>query len=229
MATRSSAWAETAWAVLVREVRTEYRSKVALSAVLLFAVTTLSVVSFSLSGIAPEARVSASFLWVILLFAALSGLSRAFVREEETGTALALRLAAPPHAVFLGKLAFNIALLAALEVLVCLMLVVMLGLAVPHPELLAALLVVGNLSLSVPSTLTAAIVARASATGALYGVLAFPLLLPPLVLLTKGSTLALGELGTWKAVLPMLRLLISYTGVLLVAGLLLFEHIWREG
>ncbi|HEY3281469.1 MAG TPA: heme exporter protein CcmB [Armatimonadota bacterium] len=229
MATLSSGWAEGAVAVLAKELRTELRGKVALSSLLLFSVTTLSVVSFTLAGVAPEARVSASFLWAILLFASLSGLSRAFVREEETGTALALRLSSHPQAVFLGKLLFNMALLAVLEVLVAVLFTAMLGVRVPHPDMLVVLLVVGNAAVSLPTTLTAAIVSRASATGALFGVLSFPLLLPPLILLAKGSTVALGALASWRELIPVFRLLISYTGALFVVGLFLFEYIWREG
>ena len=53
----------------------------------------------------------AALLWIILFFAATSGLARVFVKEEDAHTAKTLRLAARPLAVFAGKLLFNLILL----------------------------------------------------------------------------------------------------------------------
>ena len=57
-----------------------------------------------------EPEVQAGLLWAVLLFAALVGLSRAFVKEEESGTVHLLRLSCPAQAVLWGKAAFNLAL-----------------------------------------------------------------------------------------------------------------------
>ena len=56
----------------------------------------------------------AVLLWIILLFSAAAGLPRAFVHEEETQTATALRLAATPSALFCGKLLYGLTLTLAL-------------------------------------------------------------------------------------------------------------------
>ncbi len=70
-----------------------------------FSVTALAVVSFSVSPYALDPEAKAAFLWIVLFFSAMSGgLSRSFVREEETRTALALRLSASADAVYVGKL-----------------------------------------------------------------------------------------------------------------------------
>ena len=47
-------------------------------------------------------------LWIILLFSVAAGLPRTFVQEEETQTAMALRLSATPSALFCGKLLYNL-------------------------------------------------------------------------------------------------------------------------
>ena len=77
--------------------------------------TTLVAVSGAVSATGVRSDVKAALLWIILLFAALSGLARAFVREEEAGTANALRLAAPATAVYAGKWLFNTALVLVVE------------------------------------------------------------------------------------------------------------------
>ena len=84
----------------------------------LFAVTTLVVVSLALGPVgvqrtAERIAVAPVLLWLILLFAAAAGLPRAFVHEEESHTATALRLAATPSALFAGKRAYSLSLLAA--------------------------------------------------------------------------------------------------------------------
>ena len=91
MATDLSRWASEVGAVLAKDARSEYRSRAALNAILLFALTTLAVVSFQISaqGLAPgvKARLLASLLWIVLFFSAMSGLPRVFVKEEDSRTA----------------------------------------------------------------------------------------------------------------------------------------------
>ena len=106
--------------MFVKDWRSELRTRFALNTLGLFALTTLVVVSFALGpiGASPLApAVLPAVLWIILLFAATAGLPRLFVAEEETHTATALRLAATPSALFCGKLAFGLTLIAAIELL----------------------------------------------------------------------------------------------------------------
>ena len=111
-------WLTAAWAICVKDLRAEFRTRYALSAVGLFAITTLTVVSLALGPFGLETELQAAVLWIVLFFAAMAGLSRVFVHEEETRTAPSLRLAAAPGAVYLGKYLFNLVLLLLLELLV---------------------------------------------------------------------------------------------------------------
>src|SRR5512137_2143660 len=111
-------WLVAAWAVCAKDLRAEFRTRYALSAIGLFAITTLTVISFALGPFGLGQDLLAALLWVVLFFAAMAGLSRAFVHEEESQTAPALRLAAPAGAVYLGKYLFNLVLLLLLEVLI---------------------------------------------------------------------------------------------------------------
>jgi len=83
----------------------------------MFALTTLVAVSFSIGSFRIEESerpfLYAVLLWIILVFSALSGLSRSFVKEQEAGTMDILKLSARPQAVFLGKLFFNLTMLGA--------------------------------------------------------------------------------------------------------------------
>ena len=221
--------AAAAWAVFRKDVRAELRTRYALNAVALFAVST--VVALSL-GLGPLARgpdlpvIHAALLWVAILFAAFTGLARAFVQEEEARTAAALRLAAPPIAVYLGKLLFNLLLLLLLDALTALLFVVLLRVEIGNLAMFAALLLAGSLGLVAATTLIAAIIARASVKGALFAVLSFPLLAPLLVVAIKGTALALEGAGWDRGAAP-LQVILSYTTALFVASLFLFGSVWE--
>ena len=224
----SSLW-RASWAVFRKDLRAELRTRYALNAVALFAVTTVVALSLGLGPLTRSADlplIHAALLWVAILFAAFTGLARAFVQEEETRTALALRLSAPPIAVYLGKLLFNLALLLFLDLLTAVLFVVLLRVEIGNLGLFAALLLAGSLGLVAATTLIAAIIARASAKGALFAVLSFPLLAPLLVVAIKGSALALEGAG-WAAGAAPLQVLLAYTVAMFVASLFLFGSVWE--
>lgn len=220
-----------AWAVFRKDLRSELRTRYALNAVLLFAASTVVAISLGM-GPLTESRnadlpiIQAALLWVAILFAAFTGLARAFVQEEEARTAAALRLAARPTAVFLGKLFFNLALLLLLVALTTVLFIIMLRVEVGNPGMLAALLLAGSLGLVAATTLIAAIIARASVKGALFAVLSFPLLVPLLVVAIQGTASALVGRG-WEYGVAPLQVLAGYTIALFVASLFLFNSVWE--
>ena len=221
--------ATAAWAVFRKDLRAELRTRYALNAVALFAVSTVVALSLGLGPLTRSADlplIHAALLWVAILFAAFTGLARAFVQEEEARTAAALRLATPPLAVYLGKLLFNLVLLVLLAALTAGLFVVLLRVQVGNIGMFAALLLAGSLGLVAATTLIAAIIARASVKGALFAVLSFPLLAPLLVIAIKGTALAL-EGAPWARGLAPLQVLLAYTVALFTASLFLFGSVWE--
>jgi heme exporter protein B len=222
---------KAAWAVFRKDLRAELRTRYALNAVALFAVSTVVALSLGV-GFLTESRnpdlplIHAALLWIAVLFAAFTGLARAFVQEEEARTAAALRLAAPPIAVYLGKLLFNLLLLLLLSALVAVLFVVLLHVEIASLGLFAALLLAGSLGLVAATTLIAAIIARASVKGALFAVLSFPLLVPLLVVAIQGTALALSG-ADWARGAAPLQVLLAYTIALFVASLFLFGSVWE--
>jgi len=160
---------------------------------------------------------------VILLFAAAAGLPRAFVHEEETHTATALRLAATPSAVFAGKALFSASLLLAVEALLVPLYVAVMQLPVASLADLLLALFAGGVGLALASTLLAAIAAQAQGRAALFPILAFPVLLPLLLLaieLTRGAVGGAAGDG-------VLANLVLYDATMAVAGLMLFPFVWN--
>jgi heme exporter protein B len=224
---RASTWAAEAAAVFAKDWRCEFRTRYALNTLALFAFTTLVVVSVSLGplGTARDLAVTVLpvLLWLILLFAAAAGLPRAFVEEEETHTSTALRLAATPSALYCGKLAYGLTLTFALEALVAPVYAAMVSWGVASPGLLVLALLAGGFGLAAGSTLVAAIIAQAEGRATLFAVLAFPVLLAPLLLAVELTRNAVGGHPPGMALVQ----LFLYDAVVTLGGLMLFPVIWN--
>jgi heme exporter protein B len=223
----ASTWAAEAAAVFAKEWRCELRSRYALSTLALFAFTTLVVVSVSLGpfGVAKSqgSAVLPVLFWVILLFSVAAGLPRSFVQEEESQTATALRLSATPSALFTGKLLYGLTVIFCLEALITPIYLAIMNLAVRSPWLLVLALAAGGYGLAAGSTLVAAIIAQARTKGTLFAVMAFPVLLPLLLLAIELTRNALGGDAAGVA----LSQLLLYDASVSIAGLMLFPAVWN--
>lgn len=212
------------WAVLRKECRSEWRTRYGLNAALLFALASLTAVSFSAGRLGDRADLLAALFWIVLLFATLASMSHAFVREMENRTMLLLRLVASPTEIALGKLLFNLLFLIVVEVaLVPLFMVLM---SAPPPRWVSFLTVLGlgTVSLAASSTLVGAVIAQTRGRGALFAGISLPLLLPVLAAAVSGTKAQWIGVGLGGEI----RLLIAYAVALLGMSLLLYEHLWED-
>lgn len=181
-----------------------------------------------------KSEVKAALLWIVLLFAALSGLARVFVREEEAGTAPLLRLYAPPTAVYAGKWLFNVALVFAVELVSVPLFLVVLPLDHNNADvnfiLLFGVLFLGGIGLSAASTFVAALISQASSgKSSLFFVVAFPILLPLLLIAVQGTLGAFDGLPSHQAKSRVdVEMLGVYGLVMTTASFLLFEYVWND-
>lgn len=226
MSQDASIWLAETRAVFAKEWRCELRTRYALNTLGLFAVTTLVVMSISLGPLVAtveQTLVLPVLLWILLLFAVAAGLPRAFVHEEESHTAIALRLSARPSSLFCGKLAYSYSVVLALELIVTPLYATLMQLEVRDVPLLLFAMVAGGFGLAAGGTLVASIIAQARGSGTLFAVLALPVLLPLLVLAIEVTRSAVA--GDPAAV--ACRQLLLYDGSVTVAGLLLFPAVWN--
>jgi len=225
-----SRWLAEALAVAAKDLRAEFRTRVALNSLALFALTTLAAVSYTIGPyrLSTEDRpfLLSVLLWIVIFFAALAGLDRSFVKEEESHTAPLLRLAAAPTVVWAGKLLYNLILIWVLMAMLAPLFCVLMGFEIAMPWRFAAVLAAGGFGLAVTTTIIAAIIAQALTRGALFSVLSLPLLLPLLIFLIQGTTaVATGDLETYS---NSLRAVLSMAGVMTVVSALLFPVVWND-
>jgi heme exporter protein B len=214
----------------MKEWRSEWRTRVAISSVGLFALSSLTIIALALrGGGAPSREIAAALIWIVILFTSATGLGRSFAQEEDRGTALALRIAARSTAVWTGKFLANACLLLIIAFLASPLLLTMLGLSVANLPLFFAVLFLGNIGLAAVMTLTASLVAQTTSRTGLLAALSFPLLTPLLLSGAHGieAALGIGKIhGSFSPGLGDLQVLFSYAVVSITASLMLFGFIW---
>lgn len=215
-----------AWAILRKDVRSEYRTRYAVNTLLLFALVTLTALSFATAGAGVTPLLAAVFYWIILFFSALSSLAQTFVKEAETKTETFLKLTAASDSVFLGKWAFNLLLILLLEAALTPLFIIMLNVTLSHWGIWIGVLLLGAVGLVSTTTLLGALIASANVRGALFSVLAFPVLLPLLVTAIRASEVCFGG-GTQMALNDTFLVLGAYAVVSTTASWLLFPFVWR--
>ncbi|MGB6033306.1 MAG: heme exporter protein CcmB [Bacteroidota bacterium] len=221
-------WLRSTVSIFLKDWHAELRTRYAISALLMFVITTISIIMFSLGSEEAPPDVLSGMLWVVIFFGAMSGLSRTFVTEEERGTAMTLQLLASPGAVYFGKLLFNLVLVCGLNVVtISLYALFINGFVIRTVSIFLTAVVLGSIGFAAASTIIAAIIARASTKGTLYPVLSFPILLPLLLTVINATRLA-SEGAFFQEAMGEFQLLLSYIVVVVAASTLVFDYVWKD-
>jgi len=223
----SVSWAAKVLAVTRKDITAEFRTRYAINSILMFALVTLTVISMALGLMTPDSDLMAALFWVILFFAAMSGLAQVFIKEEEAGTALILKLSTEGLVIFFGKLIFNLLLLTVLSVLIVPLFIILLKVTPQNWAVFLIGLVLGDIGLAGATTIIAAIVAKATVKGALFTVLSFPILLPLLMAVIDITKVAFGG-GNFGDISTGLQLLVAYDVVMVTVSVMLFDFVWRQ-
>ncbi len=216
-----------AWIVVWKDVLSERRSKESLNALVFFSILLLFVFQFALG---PErARVETALpglLWLGFILAGLLAFGRTFLVERENDCWEGLVLSpGDKSAIYLGKLAGNVLLMAVVEAVLLVLFTVFFGLdftgVLPALSLVLAL---GTLGLAAVGTLFGAITAQLRARELLFPVLLLPAVVPILLGSVSATQIVilgqpLAEAGAW------LKLLAAADLVYLVVGVLTFEFV----
>ncbi len=214
-------------AVFIKDLKSEFRTRHALTALLLFVVNTIVMILFATRHGEISGATASGVLWVIIFFSAMSGLSKSFVSEEERGTSMLLRMNSAPAAVYFGKLLFNTVLALGLTMLAGLLFAMFFPVAIARPGLFILSMVFGSLGLASATTIISALIAKAGSKGALFPVLSFPILLPLIILGVSSTTASITGSGSESAFADF-RLMTAYCGLLVTASYFLFEAVWCE-
>jgi len=211
--------------LLKKELISEFRYKISLNSIFLYLVSTIFIIYLVFYQI-EDLKSWVAIFWIVLVFASLNASMNSF--RHESGRQFyyyyGLVKAGP---LILSKLIFNSFLMLIISLLSFALLSLLIGNPIENISLFISILILGSMGLSAILTLVAAIASKTSQNSSLTAILAFPILLPTLLISIKASILSglgfgMEECGTYLLSLGLIYLII------LTLSLILFPYLWRS-
>lgn len=222
-------WFRQTKSVLLKDLQMEWRTRFAINTVAAFVTASLLLILFTIRADQLEPIPRSALVWIIILFASLSTLSRSFISETDKRTYDLLRIytSGSGSPVFSGKLIHNYLFALLVNILTFSLYIFLVDLDILSWPAFLIILFLGTAGISGVSTLVAAIVSQADRKGAIFSVLSIPLYMPMILLLTDLTKAAFvsSELSSET---QSLWALIGFVGVIVTAGTILFDYIWEE-
>jgi heme exporter protein B len=215
---------KSVWYLIRKDLLLEWREKNALSAIVLYVLSTAFVIYQMFITTAPEVWIS--LYWIVTLFAAVNASARSFINESGNTKLYFFQLVSP-QAMILSKMFFNALLMALLALLSTLIFGVLLGFPVQSTGLWMLIALVGAIGLAFTFTMISAIAAKARNAGVLMTILGLPVIIPQMLVLVKLSKAALLVTPISYVVKPLLGL-ICIDIVVFVVALLFFPYLWKD-
>ncbi|MFZ4506247.1 MAG: heme exporter protein CcmB [Fimbriimonas sp.] len=210
-----------------KEVRTELRNSAGLLTIGLFSFSAVVAMALAAFNLRLGGPLAAGMLWTTLLFAAVVGLPRTMVLEEEQGTGDLLRLTARPEAVYYGKLGFNLILMTVTGLGIGGAFIMLTNTPVASVGLFLATLLAGSIGLAATVTLCGALVAQGANRSTVSGAIGIPLLLPLVVIGVASMRGALDPIYSDSANRAVFGL-VGYALLSLVSGAPIFAATWKR-
>ena len=221
----------TAWLVTRKDLVIEFRSREVVYTTLFFAVSCVLVFAFGFvrEGVAMD-DAAAGILWIAIAFSGTLALGRTFERERQNDTLRALLLAPVDRAaLYVGKLAAVLLLLAVVEAIVVPLVALMFEAPLfAHPVLTAALLAAGTLGFAAVGTLFAAMLVRARSRDVLLPILLYPITIPVIIAGVRGTAALLQAEADLPVARMWLSMLVFFDIVFITLALWTFEPAMTE-
>lgn len=213
------------WSVLEKDLSLELRSRFGVNSVLAFIVAGILVSIYLIGTDRLETLTTISIYWILIVFAAITAMNRAFVIETDRSTMELLQLHASPMAVYCGKLLYNFMFTLFVSLAAALILNILVGFKDIHIGYGLLVISLGSLGMSGAATLLSALVAQTDKKATLFPVVALPVLMPLMLIVSSASRLLI-DLDGWTSIANDIMALVGYCGAMISASVLLFEYLW---
>jgi heme exporter protein CcmB len=173
---------------------------------------------------------AAGILWIAIAFSGTLALGRAFERERQSETLRALLMSPVDRpALYVGKLAGVLVLLAAVEVIVVPLVALMFQAPLfAHPFLMIGLLLSGTIGFAAVGTLFAAMLVRARSRDVLLPVLLYPITVPVIIAGVRGTAAVIAPEPNVAMAQAWLSMLVFFDVVFFTLALWTFEPLMTE-
>ncbi len=213
------------YALLKKDLLLELRQQHSFFGILLYVASTIFVLKLTIDN--PESEVWNGLFWVIQVFVCVNAVAKSFLQESR-GRMLYFYTIAGAREFIIAKLIYNIILMLLMSLLSLALFFVLLKNPLVDTTRFIAIVCVGGISLSLVFTLLAAIAAKAQQNAALMAILGFPLIIPQLLLLTRLSKSAFGEIFRDGALLQLSLLIVGLDIMVVALSIILFPFLWKD-
>lgn len=215
-------------AIVVKDLRAEFRSRELVNSMTLFALLSILIFSFGLEldRLAREEVIS-GVLWVTVIFASILGLNRSLGMERDQGNLDAMLMAPISRsAIFFGKMLGNFIFTLVVGLLLLPLMTVLYNVTLTLPALLAVL-VLGVLGISTIGTLLAAMAVQTRSRETLLPIIMLPIVLPVLLAVVRasGGIIDGAAANDW---LPWVQLLAAIDLIYITLCFLLFDYVVED-
>jgi heme exporter protein B len=221
------AYLSKVWAIVLKDLSLERRSREMLSSMFIFGLIVVLVFSFSFDLRGGDTTLFApGVLWVAITFAGMLGLGRSFIMERDQGCLDGLLLCPVDRtALYLGKMFSNLIFISLTEVV---LLPLCFGLFnLRFPPLILPVVLLGTIGFSGVGTLVSAMTVHARAREVMLPILLFPLVLPSLVAAVK-LTAGILDGQPWAELANWARLLVVWDVIFVALSYMGFEYVIEE-
>lgn len=214
--------------LLQKDARIEWRQRYAINGIILYLISTIFIcyLSFRLRSQDLAPVTWNALFWIIILFTALSTVSKSFVQEPE-GTWLYYYTLASPQSMIASKIIYNTAILWLISFLGLFFYSIVLGNPIQDSGLFVGNLLLGSYGFSATLSLISGIAAKTSNSGTLMAVLSFPILLPMLLLLIRVSKNAIDGLAFSVSEDSLINI-VAINLIVSVLSYILFPFLWKS-
>jgi len=215
---------------MLLELKLEFRLKYAIAALLMYVLSTVYLVYFSLEfqGVREDLlpTIWSIFFWLIVLFTTVNATFRSFSKESH-GRMLFYYNLMPARVFILAKILVNALISLFLSVLTTLIFWLILGNPSQNIWVYFLALTIGTVGYSFLFTYISAIAAKAGSNLSLSVILGFPLAIPLLTIIVK----LFGE--AFKPELSLnfdnnVWIALGFNFIPLLLALILFPYLWRD-
>lgn len=218
---------------LLREVKTlvlkdlilEWRSKHAINSMFLYVISTVFVCYQAFKTVDDTLMWNALF-WIILLFASINAISRSFVQESQYRQLYYYSITGP-KAIILSKIIYNTILMVFLSVIAYITYSVIFKNPVGDLLLYFVAVLLGSISFATVFTMVSGISSKTGNNSTIMAILAFPVIIPLLIVLIKLSNNALQGLDRGIS-MGEIAVLLAINVITVTISLLLFPYLWRD-
>lgn len=218
---------------LLKEVKTlvhkdlilEWRSKHAINSIILYVVSTVFVCYQAFKTVDDTLMWNALF-WIILLFASINAISRSFVQESQYRLLYYYAITSP-KAIILSKIIYNTLLMILLSVIAYVTYSLIFKNPVGDPLLYFVAVLLGSISFATVFTMVSGISSKTGNNSTIMAILAFPVIIPLLIVLIKLANNALQGLDR-SISFSEIAVLLAINVITITISLLLFPYLWGD-